>query len=110
MGRRVLIVVFGVMLVIAACGGASDTEPNPQTDQTVQQNIPVQLEQIALFTCNQLGGATLATAVPAIESALTKVASAGFTGAELRDTLRVKCPDTMVSLEIDAEFSSLFES
>jgi hypothetical protein len=109
MGRRVLMVVFGVMLVTAACGGASDTEPNPQTDQTVQQEIPLQLGAISLFTCNQLAGATPASAVPTIESALTDAATAGFTGPELRDALRAKCPDSMVSLESDAEFSSLFE-
>jgi len=110
MVRRVLPTIFALILVIAACGGTSDTEPTDESVPAVQADISTELRAFAQFTCNQLIGVTAADAEPAITKGLTRAASSGYTAVEFRDALRAECPDTMVSLEADAAVSSLFES
>jgi hypothetical protein len=110
MVRRVLPVVFVLMLVIAACGGTSDSEPTNETAPAVQADIPTELRAFAQFTCNQLIGVTADGAEPTITKGLTRAASSGYSAVEFRDAMRSECPDTMVSLETDAAVSGLFES
>jgi hypothetical protein len=97
------------MLVITACGGTSDTEPTDESVPAVQAEIPTELVQLARFACNQLLGVAAASAEPVVTAQLTRVASAGYTGPELRDAMRSVCPDVIGPLEEVAETSSLFE-
>jgi hypothetical protein len=108
MVRRVLPVVFVLMLGIGACGGTSDSEPTNETAPAVQADITTELRAFAQFTCNQLIGVTAAGAEPVISKGLTRAASSGYTGVQFRDALRSECPDTMTSLESDAAISGLF--
>jgi hypothetical protein len=94
------------MLVMAACGGTSDSE---STDETVPAEIPTELAQFALFACNQLRGVAVASAERVVTAQLARVASAGYAGSELRDAMQSVCPDVIGPLEEDAELSSLFE-
>jgi hypothetical protein len=110
MVRRVLPVVLSLMLVMAACGGTSDSEPTDETVPAGQSDMPADLVLFAQFTCNQLMGVAAAGAEPVITKGLTRAASSGYTGAEFRDALRSNCPDIIGPLESDAEISSLFES
>lgn len=109
MVHRFLPVVFALTLVVTACGGTSDTEPTDESVPAFEVEIPTELVQFALFACNQLRGVTAASAEPVVTTQLTRVASAGYTGPELRDAMRSACPDVIGPLEEDAELSSLFE-
>jgi uncharacterized lipoprotein YajG len=109
MVRRVLPVVVAFLLVLAACSAGSDSDPTDETVPAVQAEIPTELAQLALFACNQLRGVAPDAAEPGITSQLTRVASLGYTGQELRDAMRSVCPDVIGPLEEDAELSSLFE-
>jgi hypothetical protein len=97
------------MLVMAACGGTSDSESTDESVPAVQAEIPTELAQLALFACNQLRGVAVASAERVVTAQLARVASAGYAGAELRDAMRSVCPDVIGPLEEDAELSSLFE-
>lgn len=114
MDRRILPTVFALILVLAACGGSSngssDTGSTDETVPAVQAEIPTELAQLALFACNQLRGVSAASAEPVVTAQLTRVASAGYTGQELRDAMRSVCSDVIGPLEEDAALSSLFES
>ena len=110
MVRRVLLATLGLMLLITACGGTSDSEPTGDTVEFSKEEIPTGLAQVALLTCNQLGGATAEGAVPVITSALTRTATAGFTAQDFGAALRATCPDVMGPLEEDAAVSGLLGS
>ncbi|NHZ70162.1 MAG: hypothetical protein GWP18_00800 [Proteobacteria bacterium] len=116
--RRVLLVGFVLMLVAAACSGSSDSgtsDETAQTSDTVESvdtpkpDIPTELGLVAQFTCNQTAGATPESATRLIEAGVKKAAASGFSGTELRDAMRVECPDTMDVLEPDAGITALFE-
>lgn len=112
MAQRFLPAILALILLVAACGGSSDSGSSVETSEPTQATTPeapLQLRLIATFTCNQTRGATAAVAAPLISEALSKAASAGFTGPELREAMRTACSDAMVTLEGDAEFSNLFE-
>lgn len=111
MVQRFLPLTLAVVLLVAACGGSSDsgsgTESSEPT-QTAPAAVPLELRMTAQFTCSQIKGTTAAAATPLITEALTKAATAGFAGPELREALRAACSADMVTLEADAEFNNLF--
>lgn len=116
MVRRVPIVVVGLMLLVAACGGGtSDPETTGASDpettvDTVEDapDIPTELKQMAQFTCSQITGTTPAAAVPGITGLLERAAAVGYSNADVQIALRSECSDTMVLLEADGEVNSLF--
>lgn len=110
MVRRVLLVTLGLMLLITACGGASDSGATVDTVEFTKEDIPTGLALVAQLTCSQLGGTTAETAVPVITGAMTRAATSGFTAQDFGAALRATCPDVMGSLEEDAAVSGLFGS
>ncbi len=113
MARRVLPVVFVLMLLTAACGsssGSSDTESTTETTAIATAEIPTDLRLSAQFTCSQLKGAAVSASGPVVSTGIKKAEAAGYTGSELRDAMRSVCPDITAGLEGDAEINSLFES
>jgi hypothetical protein len=110
MVRKVLLVVLGLMLLIAACGGSSGTSATESTAAIAKEDVPTDLAQVAAFTCLSLSGMTAATAGPAITKGIERVAPMGYTALELRGAMRAECPDTMTPLEADAGIAGLFES
>jgi ABC-type glycerol-3-phosphate transport system substrate-binding protein len=106
--RRVQLVVIGLALLLAACGGSSSSS-SESPSETVPVDIPTDLAMVASLTCNQLGGSTPETAVPIITAAIPKAATSGYSSAELSGALQAECPDTMAPLVGNAEVASLFE-
>jgi hypothetical protein len=108
MARKLLVVVVGLMLLTAACGGSSGDSATGSTGAIAKEDIPTDLQQVAAFTCLSLDGTTAATAVRPITKDIERVASMGYTALELRDAMRAECPEDMAPLEADAAISSLF--
>lgn len=107
MVRRVSLVAIVLMLSVAACGGSSSSDATDGTVATTQAEIPTDLAMVAALTCNQLGGATVDSAVPIITKALPRAASIGYGPPELGAAMEADCPETMTSLEDGVEFNSL---
>ncbi len=110
MVRKVLLVVFGLMLLTAACGGSSGTSATESTAAIAKEDVPTDLAQVAAFTCLSLSGMTAETAVRPITKGIERVAPMGYTALELRGALRAQCPDAITPLEADAGIASLFEN
>ncbi len=117
MVRRVPLFVVGLMLLVAACGGASDTDTGGDGDTNTTAGaadetlaIPTEIQFNAAFTCSQITGQTPTAAVPILAAAIERAAALGFSPPELGIALRAECPDSMVVLLADAAVSSLLGS
>jgi hypothetical protein len=110
MARNILVVVVGLMLLVAACGGSSGTSATESTAAIAKEDVPTDLAQVAAFTCLSLSGTTAATALRPLTKAIERVAPLGYTALELRGAMRAECPDAMTPLEADAAISALFGS
>lgn len=111
--RRVLPVVLVLMLLLAACGGSSDSGSGDSgsgdgATETVPVSIPADLVMVAAFTCNQTMGSTAERAIPIVTRELTKAATMGYTPQEFRGALVSECGESMATLEADPAFKNLF--
>ena len=114
MVRKVPIIVVGLMLVVAACGGGEgSTTPTNSGDTGTTAAVddgPVisaELQMLAGFTCLQITGGTPAQAVSGITTGLGRAAATGYSEVDLRDGLRQECPDEMAVFETDDAINRL---
>lgn len=59
----------------------------------------VQLQELADNTCSNLDGQMMLAVGPILKNAIDKAGKLGFSGPELGDKMRARCPDIMYQIE-----------